>query len=403
MGRASTAGAAWREVLPAFLRLGCTSFGGPAAHLACFRTEFVERRGWLDDHSYADLVAFCQFLPGPASSQVGIGLGWLRAGLPGACAAWLGFTLPSALVMAGLGMVARDTGNVAAATWLHGLTVVTVAVIAQALWLMGHTLCPDRLRASIAVAAATAVVLMPGPAMQIVTLLICAALGWRWVTPTTRLPQGHVTQMPPRPVALVLLGSYVLLLLALPLLAERSESYAWQFFNSVYRAGALVFGGGHVVLSLLQVAVVPPGWLDDQLFLAGYGAAQALPGPISTFAAYLGAASSQSPHGWAGALLGTVGIFLPSFLLVLGGLPWWDATRRHPGLQSALMGINAGVVGLLLATFYAPVWTSAIRSAQDFAFALIAFGLLAFWKTPPWLVVAGSALGGAVFSALGLA
>lgn len=376
-----------------FLRLGLTSFGGPIAHLGYYRTEFVERRKWLSDHAYADLVALCQFLPGPASSQTGIAVGLFRGGLPGALAAWLGFTLPSALALVVFGLVLSRLGADMHGGWLHGLKVVAVAVVAQALWGMGKNLCPDRARASIAVAAAVFAGAVPGVLGQVGVIVAGGVVGWLWLTPAAGLPEHSPLPVPLRKrTGALALAVCLLLLVLLPAAAAHSGSYAIRLFDSFYRAGALVFGGGHVVLPLLQAEVVPPGWVSEDAFLAGYGAAQAVPGPLFTFAAYLGAVSSQNPNGWLGAAVALVAIFLPAFLLVIGALPLWEGARRHPAMQRALPGINAAVVGLLLAAFYQPVWTSAILSAADFALAVVAFVLLVFWKAPPWLVVVLCAL-----------
>ncbi|UTH76639.1 chromate efflux transporter [Chromobacterium sp. IIBBL 290-4] len=366
-----------------FLRLGCTSFGGPVAHLGYFREAFVNRRRWLDDQAYGDLVSLSQFLPGPASSQVGIGLGLLRGGVPGALAAWLGFTLPSALALAAFGMAVTHAGQGIGGMWLHGLKVVAVAVVAQALWGMGKSLCPDQERASLSVAAAAAAVFWPGVWTQIAVIVASGLLGFAWFRSAGS----------PFPVRLskrwgmAALALFALILALSPLAAARG-GYGLQLFDSFYRSGALVFGGGHVVLPVLQAEVVPRGWVSNDAFLAGYGAAQAAPGPLFTFAAYLGAVSG----GWLGAAAALTAIFLPGFLLMIGALPLWEGLRRRAGMQRAMLGVNAAVVGLLLAAFYHPVWTSAILSSADFALAAAAFLLLALWKLPPWLVVALCAL-----------
>jgi chromate transporter len=363
-----------REVLAVFLRLGLTSFGGPIAHLGYFHDEFVVRRRWLDEKTYADLVALCQFLPGPASSQVGIAIGLSRAGYLGSLAAWLGFTLPSAVALALFAYGVEAFGGALGSGWLHGLKVVAVAVVAQAVLSMMRTLAPDRERATLAVVAAALVLTIPSAWGQIGAIVLGAAVG------------------------LVVL--FFALLLGLPLLAAAFPSQGLTVFEAFYRAGSLVFGGGHVVLPLLQAAVVPPGWVTNDAFLAGYGAAQAVPGPLFTFAAYLGAVMSTQPNGWAGALLCLVAIFLPSFLLVIGALPFWDALRKRRWAQSALSGVNAAVVGLLLAALYQPVWTVGITSAEDFALAIAAFLLLFMWRAPPWLVVILSAAAGALITNL---
>lgn len=375
------------EIFSIFFRLGLTSFGGPIAHLGYFRQEFVARRRWLDEHAYADLVALCQFLPGPASSQVGIALGLSRGGIPGAVASWLGFTLPSAiaLVLFGLG-VTYFSGNLGSG-WLHGLKVVAVAVVAQALWGMGKSLSPDKLRATVAVSAAVAVTLFPSALGQVSVIAASGLFGWVFLRNSGALPHNQIQTTSGRATGVLMLFVFFLLLFVLPVAAGSTNSYGVKLFDSFYRAGSLVFGGGHVVLPLLQSQVVPAGWISNDAFLAGYGAAQAVPGPLFTFAAYLGAVSTQAPSGWLGAGIALVAIFLPAFLLITGILPFWEVLRRYETMQRAMLGINAAVVGLLLSAFYNPVWTSAIRNTADFSLAAIAFLLLAFWKCPPWLVV----------------
>jgi chromate transporter len=392
---APSTGGSVLEVLGVFTRLGLTSFGGPVAHLGYFRTELVERRKWLDDQTYADLVALCQFLPGPASSQTGIGLGLLRAGLPGAFAAWIGFTMPSAVLMIAFAFGVALLGGAVGASWLDGLKIVAVAVVAQAVWGMARSLAPDRPRATIAIIAAAVALLWPTGLGQILIIVIGGIVGWRLLpaeAPNTitplRFPVG-------RRLGVACLALFFAVLLALPLARQVSDSQTLALFDSFYRAGSLVFGGGHVVLPLLEAEVVPPGWVSADAFIAGYGAAQAVPGPLFTFSAYLGAASTVPPNGVAGGLLALVAIFLPAWLLVIGALPFWDGLRARPDAQRALRGVNAAVVGLLIAALYDPVWISAIRSPLDVAFALICFGLLVFWKLPPWLVVLGAALVGA--------
>ena len=384
-----------REVFIAFLRLGLTSFGGPIAHLGYFRQEFVARRRWLDEAAYADLVALCQFLPGPASSEVGIGIGLTRAGLAGALAAWTGFTLPSAIALVLFALGVEHLGAVDAA-WLHGLKIAAVAVVAQAVWGMASTMATGKTRATLAVAAAALVLAVPTIIGQLGAIVLGALAGIVLLR----------TDRPPAPVlhgaaihhgfAIACLAVFFALLLGLPLLSAAFPNQALALFNAFYRAGALVFGGGHVVLPLLQAAVVPPGWVSNNAFLAGYGAAQAVPGPLFTFAAYLGAVMGPAPNGWLGAAIALVAIFLPSFLLVIGVLPFWQVLRGRPFAQSALAGVNAVVVGLLLAALYNPVWTAAILKPLDFAVALAAFLLLTVWKTPPWLVVLACAGAGAV-------
>ena len=393
-------GGHWFDVLAVFLRLGLTSFGGPVAHLGYFREEFVARRRWFDDPTYADLVALCQFLPGPASSQVGMAIGLARAGYAGALAAWIGFTLPSAVAMVLFAYGVAALGDVSGVGWVHGLKVAAVAVVAQAVLGMMRTLAPDRERATMAVIAAAIVIALPSAWGQIGAIALGAAAGlWLLRAP----PPGHHVALPlkvGRRAGAAFLLLFFALLIGLPLLDAVMSSQGVSVFAAFYRAGSLVFGGGHVVLPLLQASVVPPGWVTNDTFLAGYGAAQAVPGPLFTFAAYLGAAMTSPPNGWAGAVLCLSAIFLPSFLLVAGALPFWEGLRRTPAAQAALRGVNAAVVGLLLAALYHPVWTAGITTAGDFVLGAAAFLLLFMWQTPPWLVVLLSAIGGAVLAAL---
>lgn len=380
----------------AFLKLGLTSFGGPIAHLGYYRDEFVVRRRWVDERAYADLVALCQFLPGPASSQVSMSLGLSRAGMPGALAAWLAFTMPSALVMMLVGYGVVMFGERIDEGWLHGLKVVAVAVVAQAVWGMARALCPDAQRATIAVTAALVVLAWPTAAGQVGMIVAGGLAGW-WLLAADG--EGHAQPIGTRVsrrTGIAALSVFFLLLVALPVLAALVESQTVALIDSFYRAGSLVFGGGHVVLPLLQSQVVPPGWVSNDAFLAGYGAAQAVPGPLFTLAAYLGTVMGPAPNGWLGGLICLVAIFAPSFLLVIGALPFWDELRRMRAMRSSLLGINAVVVGLLLAALYHPVWTSAILSTADFGLALGAFTLLAFWRLPAWLVVVLTAAGGAI-------
>jgi chromate transporter len=396
---AAQRGSAW-DVLLVFLRLGLTSFGGPIAHLGYFHDEFVVRRKWLEEKTYADLVALCQFLPGPASSQVGIAIGLSRAGYPGSMAAWVGFTLPSAVALVlfayGVGALEDALGS----GWLHGLKVAAVAVVAQAVLSMMRSLVPDRERATLAVVAAVLVLAVPSAWGQIGAILLGGVAGLLLLR--SAAPADHVALPHPvsRTVGTLALILFFTLLVGLPVLVAAIPSQSLKEFEAFYRAGSLVFGGGHVVLPLLQASVVPPGWLTNDAFLAGYGAAQAVPGPLFTFAAYLGAVMKPEPNGWIGASLCLIAVFLPSFLLVIGALPFWDELRRRRWAQSALAGVNAAVVGLLLAALYRPVWTSGIVSAADFALASAAFLLLFMWKTPPWLVVVLCAVGGEIAAAL---
>jgi chromate transporter len=390
----------WLEVLAAFTRLGLTSFGGPVAHLGYFREEFVNRRRWLDDASYADLVALCQFLPGPASSQVGIAVGLSRAGYAGALAAWIGFTLPSALAMVLFGYGISSFGDAAGAPWLHGLKVAAVAVVAQAVLGMARTLAPDRQRATLAVVAAVIALAVPSSLGQIGAIVLGGVVGLILPRGEVAVGQASLNLQVSRTVATALLVLFFALLIGLPLLSAAIPAQGLKEFTAFYRTGSLVFGGGHVVLPLLQASVVPPGWVSNDLFLAGYGAAQAVPGPLFTFAAYLGTVMNPPPNGFIGALICLVAIFLPSFLLVIGALPFWEELRRRASAQAALRGVNAAVVGLLLAALYQPVWVAGITNAADFALAIAAFLLLFMWQTPPWLVVILSAAAGALLSTL---
>lgn len=388
------------EVLRVFLRLGLTSFGGPIAHLGYFRTEFVERRKWLDEKTYADLIALSQFLPGPASTKVGIAVGFFRAGYAGALTAWAGFTLPSALALVLFAYGVGRFGDALGSGWLHGLKVVAVAVVAQAVLGMMRSLAPDRDRATVAVAATVIVLAFPTAWGQIGAIILGFAAGVTMLH--VNVPADHVS-LPlkvSRTTGAVLLTVFFAILLGLPLLIAAVPNHSLELFEAFYRAGSLVFGGGHVVLPLLQASVVPPGWVSNDAFLAGYGAAQAVPGPLFTFAAYLGAVMGPQPNGWLGATLCLVAMFLPSFFLTIGALPFWDELRRRPAAQSALRGVNAAVVGLLLAALYNPVWTSGISSGADFALAVVGFLLLFMWKVPPWLVVVLSAIGGAAIAKL---
>ncbi len=388
------------DVLLVFLRLGVTSFGGPIAHLGYFRAELVERRKWLDEGSYADIVALCQFLPGPASSQVGMILGMVRAGLPGALAAWAGFTLPSALAMILFAYGVGQLDDLSRVAWLHGLMIVAVAVVAQAVWGMARTLCPDRVRATLAVAAALLTLAVPSAPGQIGAILTGGLFGWRFLAGTGSTSVTPIALHISRTTAIFCLALFGGLLVVLPLVALATGSHMIALISSFYRSGALVFGGGHVVLPLLQQAVVPQGWVGDGTFLAGYGAAQAVPGPLFTFAVYLGAVMAVPPNGWVGGLLCLGAIFLPSFLVVVGLVPFWDQLRRQAAVQSALKGINAAVVGILLGALYTPVWTSAIFTPADFGLGLVAFLMLVFWQVPPWLVVVLGALGATVLGAV---
>jgi chromate transporter len=383
------------EIFAVFLKLGCTSFGGPIAHLGYFQHEFVQRRKWLDAATYADVVALCQFLPGPTSSQVGFALGWRRAGWRGALAAWLGFTGPSVVLMLAFAYGVKTIGNLAHAGWVQGLKVAAVAVVAQAVWTMAKKLCPDVPRAVIAIGAAVVLLLAPWAWMQLVVLIAGAAVG---AILSDRL--GLDQTAPPAPAVhhrtaglpwLIVFGA---LLVLLPWASRLWPTPALQVFHGFYRAGSLVFGGGHVVLPLLEKATVGRGWLDHDTFLAGYGAAQALPGPLFSFSAYLGALIA--PGGIGGGLLALVAIYLPTALLVFGTMPQWDRLRAAPRARALLAGTNAAVVGLLGAAFYSPIWTSAITDPTRLALMLTAYAALEFFRAPPWAVVLGCAGAGAL-------
>lgn len=380
---------AW-PVFLIFLRLGLTSFGGPIAHLGYFRDEFVVRRRWLSERCYADLVALCQFLPGPASSQVGMALGLSRAGYRGALAAWAGFTLPSAVALMLFAQAISRHGDSIPSGGLHGLKVVAVAVVAQAAWGMARTLCPDVPRLTMMAVAACVVLLVPSAWAQVGVIALAGGVGVRLFAPAPRGEHDPLPVAVSRRAALLWLSLFLVLLAGLPVLARLLPGQTLAMVDAFYRAGSLVFGGGHVVLPLLQAEVVPAGWVGNEAFLAGYGAAQAVPGPLFSFAAFLGAAASAAPTGWVGGTLCLLAIFAPSFLLVVGALPFWQQLRGNGRMQAALAGVNAAVVGLLLAALYQPVWASAIHRPPDFALALLAFVALAFWKLPPWLVVVAS-------------
>ena len=381
-------------VFLAFLALGLTSFGGPVAHIGYFREAFVARRRWMDEQGYADLVALCQMLPGPTSSQVGIGIGLTKAGLAGAVAAWVGFTAPSAILLIALGYGVIAFDDAIPAGLLHGLGAVVVAVVAQAVWGMAKTLCPDPPRVTIAVLAAAAVLGVGGSVTQVAVIAAGGLIGFLWLREQDRTPPDSGRPVPASAVATASLVLFFALLFLLPVLASTWPSQGLALADSFYRSGSLVFGGGHVVLALLKAEVLPTGWVSEDVFLAGYGAAQAVPGPLFTFSAYLGTVMESPPAGWVGGLICLAAIFVPSFLLVIGTLPYWNALRRLEWAGRAMLGVNAAVVGLLLAALYDPVWTGGVRSAGDFVLALAAFTLLVSWKLPPWLVVILGALAG---------
>src|SRR5690625_4255850 len=383
------------EILLVSTRLGLTSFGGPTAHLGYFHEEYVRRRKWMDEKSYADLVALAQFLPGPASSQVGIGIGVMRAGVLGGIFAFIGFTLPSVIALIIFASVLH-TFDVGSAGWIHGLKIVAVVVVAHAILGMAKNLTPDIKRKTIALFALVATLLWQTALTQVVVILLAGFVGfWIYRQQTMKDEMTSPTHFPiSRQVGYICLSLFFGLLILLPILREITTSDWIAFFDSFYRSGSLVFGGGHVVLPLLEQEFVPTGALSEQEFLAGYGAAQAVPGPLFTFAAYLGAVI----NGWQGGLLATFAIFLPAFLLILGTLPFWNTLRRNPKVKGALMGVNAAVVGILIAAFYHPIWTSSILAPIDFAFAAILFSMLVFWKLPSWVIVLTGTIGGSLMT-----
>jgi chromate transporter len=387
------AGSAW-EVLSIFLRLGLTCFGGPIAHIGYFRDEFVVRRKWLDEQAYADLVALCQFLPGPASSKVGFSIGLMRAGYPGALAAWTGFTLPSAIALVLFAYGASALGGPVGTGLVHGLKLVAVAIVAQAVWGMARSLCPDKERASIACVAALMLLFSTSSLAQIGAIVLGGIAGLLLCRAEQNNGAGHIAMPVSRTAGLVALAAFCILLAGLPVLAQLAPSSGIALFEAFYRSGALVFGGGHVVLPLLREAVVAPGWVSDDVFLTGYGAAQAVPGPLFTFGAYLGVVVKGSVHGLAGAAIALIGIFLPGMLILLAALPFWDNFRKRLAAQAMMRGVNAAVVGILGAALYNPVWASTVQGPRDFAIALVGFVLLTAWRAPPLVVVAFSAVAG---------
>lgn len=382
-----------REVFGAFLKLGCVAFGGPVAHLGFYEAEFVRKRQWITSADYADLVALCQFLPGPSSSQVGFAMGLKRAGLAGAFAAWAGFTLPAAILMLAFALGLDALGTTAKAGWISGLKLAAVAVVAQALWNLATKLCPDRERALLALGAACGLLLLPGSGWQALIIALGGGYGWWRFRPRSEVGEPSNAECPSTPPGWPWLAAFAVLLLGLPLLASLlPPNSTAAVVSAFYRAGSLVFGGGHVVLPLLDAYTVAPGWVDRETFLAGYGAVQALPGPLFSFNAYLGASLTAGPGGPLGGALALVAVYVPSWLLVLGALPYWERLRRLRSAKAALMGANATVVGLLLAAFYDPVWSEAVTSPQRAAFALAAFGTLRFLRLPPWALVVFCAL-----------
>ncbi|WP_142247852.1 chromate transporter [Alkalihalobacterium alkalinitrilicum] len=384
------------EVLLVSTRLGFTSFGGPIAHLGYFHDEYVRRRKWMDEKGYADLVALCQFLPGPASSQVGIGIGVMRAGLLGGILAFIGFTLPSVIALIIFAVVLNQLGF-GDYGWIHGLKIVAVVVVAHAILGMAKNLTPDLHRRTIALFAIVLTLLWQTAFTQVAIIILAGFVGYLLYKQQAMDDPPSSEKFPiSRRFAYGCLTLFFGLLILLPILREATAINWISMFDSFYRSGALVFGGGHVVLPLLEREFVPTGWLTEEQFLAGYGAAQAVPGPLFTFAAYIGAVI----NGWQGGLLATVAIFLPAFLLILGTLPFWASLRRNPKIKGALMGVNAAVVGILIAALYHPIWTNSILTAIDFAFAAVLFSMLVFWKLPPWVIVLTGAIGGFLLSFL---
>ncbi len=386
------------EVFGAFLKLGLISFGGPIAHLGYFRDEIVTRRRWLSETDYADLVALCQFMPGPASSQVGFALGMMRAGWLGALAAFVAFTLPSALILLAFALTASSLSGPIGTGALHGLKVVAVAIVAQAVWGMTRNLCPDRERATIAVIAVAMLAFLPGAVGMMGAIAMGGSAGLVLSRGTGSPVGGNIKVPVTKGQAGMALVAFTVLLMGLPMLAGLSQW--WALLDSFYRAGSLVFGGGHVVLPLLEAEVVASGWVTPDQFLAGYGATQAVPGPLFTFAAYLGAIRGPEPNGVVGSTLALLAVFLPGFLLLVAVLPFWDGLRAKPQAQSAMQGANAAVVGILGAALYSPVFTSAIGNMRDFALALACFVALVLWRAAPWLVVLIGAIGGVALSLL---
>lgn len=383
------------EILFVSTRLGLTSFGGPTAHLGYFHEEYVRRRKWMDEKSYADLVALAQFLPGPASSQVGIGIGVMRAGVLGGIVSFIGFTMPSviALILFALLLTGFDVGN---AGWLHGLKIVAVAVVAHAIIGMAKGLAPDVKRKAIALCALLGTLLWQTAFTQVAVILLAALVGFLLFKQHDDMQEVSASFPISKIVSAICLSLFFGLLFLLPVIREITGSYWIAMFDSFYRSGSLVFGGGHVVLPLLEQELVPTGWISEEAFLAGYGATQAVPGPLFTFAAYLGTVMK----GWQGGLVATFAVFLPAFLLILGALPFWDQLRSNPSVKGAIMGVNAAVIGILISAFYFPIWTSAILAPADFALAAVLFSMLAYWKLPPWIVVVAGAVAGSLLPLL---
>ena len=385
------------KIFLTFLVLGATAFGGPVAHFGYFRTEFVDRRRWIDERGFADLVSLCQFLPGPASSQTGIAIGMIQRGWAGGFAAWLGFTTPAAIIMIGLGFGLSFAQTAAGQGVIHGLKLAAVAVVANALWGMARSACGSPLKASFAAAACVAILFAGSAWFQVAVIALAAIAGSLLIRDEPAKIEVPDTRTGGRMIGAALFVVFLLLLFGLPLLVKASASGNLEAFASFYRVGSLVFGGGHVVLPLLEAELVPTGWMSTDAFLAGYGAAQAIPGPMFALTGYLGNVINPGGGylgGWTGGLIAIVAVFLPSFLLLGAALPYWDSLRSRGRIRCALSGVNAAVVGLLLAVLYSPVWTSTVEDTSDFATVVIAAVLLAMWRLPSWLVVMLAAIAG---------
>lgn len=378
----------WLEILLVSTRLGFTSFGGPVAHLAYFKDEYINRRKWLNEKSYADLIALCQFLPGPASSQVGIAIGMVRGGIIGGIISWFGFTMPSVIALVLFAHLLSGQA-VEMDSWIHGLKLVAVAVVLHAILGMGKKLTPDLIRQTMAISATVLVFLFPTAFGQIAVILLAALVGYMLYRKQDVPDAPELPINIPKMVGVISWGIFFGLLIFLPLFRNSFDSLSFAMFDTFYRVGSIVFGGGHVVLPMMEREVVPVGWITEEAFLAGYGAAQAVPGPLFTLSSYLGAYIL----GVKGAMIATFAMFFPSFLLLIGTLPFWNVIRKKRAVQAALMGVNAAVVGILIAAFYDPVWTSTIETKTDFAIALTAFAILQFWKKPAWFVVIVTAIG----------
>ncbi|QPC47423.1 chromate efflux transporter [Mangrovibacillus cuniculi] len=379
----------YKEIISASTKLGFTSFGGPVAHLAYFRNEYIEKRNWMDEKAYADIIALCQFLPGPASSQVGIAIGMVRGGLLGGFLSWFGFTMPSVIALMLFALFVQGSGvNVDGI--IHGLKLVAVAVVAQALVGMGKNLAPDRERMTIAALAAITTLLIPSAIGQIGIIVVAGVIGFALYR-NQKVQEGvDLALSIKKSTGVIALTIFFALLVILPILRTVFDSVYVAIFDTFYRVGSIVFGGGHVVLPMLEREVVPVGWMSDSTFLAGYGAAQAVPGPLFTLSSYLGAIMEGIP----GALLATAAMFLPSFLLIIGVLPFWNSIRKKPTFTAALMGVNAAVVGILLAALYDPIFTSSVIEVWDFVIVIVAYVALQSWKVPAWLVVLLTAVAG---------